>query len=210
MDTNLEVLVTAATEVLRTKPAEKHPVWAFFNSSFFLTFLGGMIIAFAGVILQNKYSEAAAAAQRQQLELSAKREFLKEFTESVTYGVEYAVSMRLRELWLRKHQNDADRDQIRYGDGRSYSETRDYWEVTRERLFKQRTPLALCHTGMALFRAPPAVDSLRTIAGLYTALLECPDYAAVSTIHDEIQAKLYVSLNELGKEINETKPAKIQ
>ena len=129
MDPNLRQqlveLLERANSVERS--SGRSSVLVFFNSPFFLTFLGGVLITTGSLVLENRISESKERAQRQREFDRRQQDFVSDFASGVSRSLSISYSMRQRVIWLKEHQHTQSPN-LQYVDGRPFIETREVYE----------------------------------------------------------------------------------
>lgn len=157
MDEDLKNHLIAALERLKPERAAEG-FWAkissFANSPFVLTVIGGLLLAtISGVITQcsaHNTRERELAVER----LKTKQSFVQTFSSKLERYFELTLSLRKREIFLSGWQSSDQRPTILYKDGRTFDETRAFWEQEKRYWLDQSTdsPIGLINAGRILFK----------------------------------------------------------
>jgi len=102
--------------------------------------------------------------------LRAKQAFVQTFSSKFERYLELTLSLRKREIFLKNWQSNVRRPTIRYGDGRSFDETRAFWEQEKRYWLDQFTdsPIGLINAARILFPDHSVRDELNQLSNATT------------------------------------------
>lgn len=118
------------------------------NSPFIVTFLGGLIASLITFSIQHNSAKHDAEALRVKQDYERREKVAYDFADEFPLTLNLADRFMTRQVWLQEHTNGVFDE-----DGRSYSETRDYYETCLNAYLARRPAGSLCSQIAAEFRS---------------------------------------------------------
>jgi uncharacterized protein with gpF-like domain len=115
----------------------------FFNSSFVVTVLGGVILWALSAYWQAEQKEIEFSRDKFLREYTRKQEVMIELSNNLPYTLNLAKHYKSRENWLGTNKANAKDKNLFYPDGRNFIETRKYYEDTLQEFYKRKSVYAL-------------------------------------------------------------------
>ncbi len=148
---------------------EESKAKAFFNSAFIVTALGGVLVAFIGWGLQAMTSHHEKEMLEAKQTRESKEKVAFDFANSFPLTLDLASRVRKRSLWLEAQEKK--RTQEPYNDGRSFEETRNYYETCLDQ-YLARPPLASSYNQViAVFTNGLVIQYATNLFGSFNVLL---------------------------------------
>jgi len=168
---------------LENPDREESKAKAFFNSAFIVTVLGGVLVAFIGWGLQvmTSHHEKEMLEAKQTRESKEKVAF--DFANSFPLTLDLASRVRKRSLWLEAQEKKRTKEP--YYDGRSFEETRNYYETCLDQ-YLARPPLASSYNQViAVFTNGLVIQYATNLFGSFNILLGATNRDQVDRTFDE-------------------------
>ncbi|MEM8946471.1 MAG: hypothetical protein AAGD11_14965 [Planctomycetota bacterium] len=168
-------ICNALQKLGQEKPSTKEsPAWKFLNSPFFLSFVAGGFLSVTSLLVTNTLEDRKQQRQQQLSQFDSKTTTLKKFSDGMIRYVDYSLGMMHRAAWLYKQsresanadesnssETDDDKPVLTFRDGRSFHETRDYYERQRELARDMEYGTSICVYTKAVY-----ADSSESVAVL--------------------------------------------
>ena len=143
---NLETHLNDLVKQLLRKPA-KSPKFNL-DSPFVVTLLGGILLATLSAYLQYAFSTFQTKESIRSQAADRKEKLAYELANEFPVTLNLALRFKIRELWLTQHKGETN---ATYADGRSFVETRSYYEQLLDRYLLQKPTASLCNQILGSF-----------------------------------------------------------
>lgn len=207
-ESRLHHLLTVATSWLESQPGPKPEPKRFaalvraLNAPFTTAVLGALTLSVVGLVIEHRLSEAAKTraaivareeTRRQDLQrnLEIRRDFFLRFSESYLWNFDYLDSVLRREIWMGivARHDDAERERLiatwKFSDGRTFAETREYWETMRAKVLERSDPIAVTQQAFALFELSQTQQALADLQAKFSDYRSTDDPATINKKRDE-------------------------
>jgi hypothetical protein len=175
------------------------------NSPFVVTLIGGALVAIISGMLTYCNAENSKRLETHIAELHQKQNFIDSFPSKVEQYMALTHSVRKREIFLHKWQNEPTRDTARYPDGRTFDQTRDEWEQDW-RYWIEHTPgssLALIYTAKLLFKKKETVKKLDEMENSIETYERATEFQELDEAYNRIGDDLSQVISLFASELNE-------
>jgi len=139
-------------DILSKQDTEKSRLSEVANSPFMVTFLGGVIVAALTLLIQSKTAEHDKAVVFQKQKYERKEKAAYGFADEMPLKLNLALRFKTREVWLKEQPGS---NAVFASDGRSFTQTRDYYESCLDRYLAQRPVGSICSELIADFQSSP-------------------------------------------------------
>jgi hypothetical protein len=173
----------------------KDKLCKFFNSPFFITFCGGAIVTLLTIFIPPIISENISKINKQvkfnrQLQ-TQQIKIMTEFADGISRWLSYSKTVKKRIMWLK----DKDAKEKEFPDGRSFIETRDFYEKELDQLRKLKDPNATCAEAKAIFKSKKIHKKINLLSSTITEVINAKD--------NETYNKTYKKIININKDIIE-------
>ena len=145
----------------------------FANSAFGVAVLAGVILAVVGWGLQTMTAHHDREMQEAKQEQESKEKVAFDFASSFPKSLDLVSRFRPRKLWLNEQQGKQEREH--YVDGRSYEETRDYYESCLDKYFAAPPVASAYNQIIASFTNPAVSAAAANLLSNFNAMLNAAD-----------------------------------
>jgi hypothetical protein len=179
------------------------PIKAFFQSTFFITVVGGVLLALLPLQWQNR---AAVHREREAeaTQIAERKERLAyQFAKDFPLSVHLAGCFRKRQLWM----GDREAQELNkpYADGRTFAETRDYTEKLVDQYLLLGPTASICNQIAASFPNSTNITSrARALSENVTALINATNDADVESAYNLASANYQILTEVIFTELNKT------
>jgi hypothetical protein len=194
-----ELLLRLSEKPERASPS---PVKTFLNSPFCITVIGGIVIAalspLLGAILAQQVEARRIAERKEQL--------ANEFAKDLPLIINVAARFKNRELWLDKAGGR--KGDVRYSDGRSFTETRDYYERLVDQYHSLRPAAAFCNQIIASFNSTNVNLLAQDLNSNISSIINSTDTGQVQIAFSQASSNYQGLTLAMFSELNNKKPMK--
>ena len=173
------------------------------NSAFTVTFIGGIMVALIGWGLQTMTGHHEKELQEARQERDSKERVAFDFANSFPLTLDLASRMRGRYLWLKDQETK--KTEQRYVDGRSFEQTRDYYEKCLDE-YLARPPLASSYNQViAAFTNSMVIGHATNLFTRFNALLLATNRTEVDRKFGECEEEYRELTKYMFQEVLKTK-----
>jgi hypothetical protein len=130
--------------------AERLQAWmTLLNSPFTVTFIGGVVLAMLGTLLQSQVAKSGKSESIRIERSQRKQKLSYDFANEFPLSLSLAYSFKTRKLWLATNSPDSTNH---FEDGRTFAETRALYETMYDRYITNKPPASLCNQIVGSFR----------------------------------------------------------
>lgn len=176
------------------------------NSPFFVTLVGGILLAFISGMLTQCNATNAKDREIALEKLHEKQRFIDSFATKIEQFLVITMGLRKREIFLYQWQADPGRETVHYSDGRTFDETRNRWEEEKRYWVEHSSgtsPLAVIYTGKLLFSNPDIGKKLDLLAESVDLYGRTKEYEALDKAYEQILNGLEEVTSLMAKELHE-------
>jgi hypothetical protein len=198
----------------RSKPSPPPAKYAFLNSPFVVTVIGGLVLSLLSLKLQARAANERELAQQRatdQREHSArmaavwdkKYTLMSEFAFGMTLYLQHAPEVKTRSIFIAENAGSEFKGTLTFDDGRGWKETVEKYETSLAYLNTLKCPDAYCAQAAATFATQQLLLELGELDSLMDKYAETNSSDEFESLTNLASAKLQSVIRLMGTELKE-------
>ena len=174
---------------------------AFFQSSFFITVVGGVLLAWLPFQWQQRASDQREREAESARIAERKERLAYQFAKDFPLSAHLIGRFRKRQLWMASEETHGTNKA--YADGRTFAETRDYTEKLVDQYLTLGPTASMCNQIAASFPNSAKVTTLaRALSENVTAMINATNEMAIETAYAQASGNYHLLTEAVFTELN--------